>query len=92
MALFNVKDFKCIPSDKLKVEQETIGSKVWLIKPYDKFSCYDEDGVYELEQKLNDIGCTTRVGRNAESDTLSVVILSTPNDQCLVIPEIKIVM
>lgn len=90
--MFNIKDFTCIPSNQLRSLQDATYSRVWLIKPYDKFTCYNEDDLYDLEKKLNNMGCETRIARNLESGTLSVAILSVPTEQCLVVPEIKIIM
>lgn len=93
MALFTIEDIDCKPKQlvncNLKLQKGTDCIMGWLISPYDKFSCPNEEDVYKLERKLNDMGCKTRVGRNMENGVLSVVVLEIPNDQYLLFPEIN---
>lgn len=48
------------------------------INEYDKIYCPDEDELYKIDKKLNKFGFKTRIGRNCDTGTLSIVILEEP--------------
>lgn len=43
-----------------------------------KLYCVDEDELYEIDKKLNELGYETRVGRNMYTDNLSIAIIKNP--------------
>lgn len=48
------------------------------IGQYDKIYCINEDELYEVERKLNELDYKTRIGRNCDTGTLSIAILEEP--------------
>lgn len=43
-----------------------------------KLYCTDEDELYEIDKRLNELGYETRVGRNMYTDNLSIAVLKEP--------------
>lgn len=44
-----------------------------------KLYCTDEDELYEIDKKLNELGYETRIGRNMYTGNLSIAVLKDPN-------------
>lgn len=44
-----------------------------------KLYCADEDELYVIDKKLNELGYETRVGRNMYTDNLSIAVIRDPN-------------
>lgn len=44
-----------------------------------KLYCTDEDELYEIDKKLNELGYETRVGRNMYTGNLSIAVIRDPN-------------
>lgn len=40
----------------------------------------DENDLYELDKELNELGFKTRMGRNCDTGTLSIVVLEEPEE------------
>lgn len=67
--------------------QEIYISSAWQDKNYvraveickgSKIYSTDEDDLYELDKELNVLGFKTRMGRNCDTGTLSIVVLEEP--------------
>ncbi|MBD9108955.1 hypothetical protein [Bacteroides nordii] len=43
-----------------------------------KLYCADEDELYEIDKKLNELGYETRVGRNMYTGNLSIAVIKNP--------------
>ena len=43
-----------------------------------KLYCADEDELYEIDKKLNELGYETRVGRNMYTNNLSIAVIKNP--------------
>lgn len=76
-------------TDNIKVNDDA----VYMIFPYekdsrymramrigksDKIYCINEDELYEVDKKLNELGYKTKMGRNCDTRTLSIVVLEEP--------------
>lgn len=51
------------------------------IRQYDKIFCIDEDELYKINEKLNELGFKTRMGRNCDTGTLSIAVLEEPEEE-----------
>lgn len=51
------------------------------IGQYDKISCVNEDELYKINKKLNELGFKTRMGRNCDTGTLSIAVLEEPETE-----------
>lgn len=52
--------------------------KITRICQYDKISCVNENELYKIDKKLNELGFKTRIGRHCDTGTLSIAILEEP--------------
>lgn len=48
------------------------------IRKGDKIYCKGEGILYELDKELNELGFKTKISRNCDAETLSIVILEEP--------------
>ena len=55
--------------------------KTTRICQHDKISCVNEDELYKIDKKLNELGFKTRIGRNCDTGILSIVVLEEPKTE-----------
>lgn len=67
--LYTTMPIQMVDSKYIRVTEICAGCKLY---------CTDEDELYEIDKKLNELGYETRVGRNMYTGKLSIAVLKDP--------------